>query len=321
MKRARILKPDKGVLLEFDLPSNLSDVPLSRFIDFLVDSRLLSNSDEGAAIVAMTKAVSSFYAIDFTVLTKAAAGVGANTDSYEGSVRQLYAYAVKMISEFKPTTASSAGQFFTYKGEQYFIPAIVEQAIKGEYILPDLSVGEVIEVAEMARFREQTMMARADPNGSLKVKFDKMVSERIGKVKQTDAELKAIEATGSEMYREKVETDGDPDGSLMFTYYLKMLAALTRKEGESLPFEDSTREHWLQSRAAHFQGIDAATALNVDFFLTSTLASSRNALRVGGFLRNLSFAVVVEMLLRSAKHMNVHPRTANKYSKRSAGGK
>lgn len=321
MKIARILKPDKSPLLEFDLPSSLNDVPLSRFIDFLVDSRLLSNSNEGAAIVAMTKAVSSFYAIDFTVLIKAAAGVGANTDSYEGSVRQLYAYAVKMISEFKPTTANSAGQFFTYKGEAYFIPAIVEQAIKGEYILPDLSVGEVIEVAEMARFREQTMMARADPNGSLKVKFDKMVSEKIGKAKQTDAELKAIEATGSEMYREKVETDGDPDGSLMFTYYLKLLAALTRRKDETLPVEDSTREHWLQTRATHFQQIDAATVLNVDFFLTNTLQSSKNGLRVGGFLRSLSFAVVVEMLLRSGRHLSEQRRTAKKSLKKSAGGK
>jgi len=321
MKRAKILKPDKQVLIEFDLPSNLSDVQLSRFVDFLVESRLLSNIEEGAAIVAMTKAVSAFYGIDLNVLTKAAAGVGSNTDSYEGSVRQLYAYAVKLISEFKPTTATQGGQFFTYKGEDYFIPAIVEQAIKGEYILPDLSVGEVIEVAEMARFREQTMTARADPNGSLKVKFDKMVSEKIGNTKKSDAELKAIESAGNEMYREKVEADGDPDGSLMFTYYLKLLAALTRRKDETLPVEDSTREHWLQSRATHFQQIDAATVLNVDFFLTNTLQSSKNGLRVGGFLKNLSFAVVVEMLLRSGRHLSGQRHTAKKSLKRSAGGK
>jgi hypothetical protein len=324
MKQAQILKPDKTPLLEFDIPGSLHDVPLPRFIDFIVESRSLSNESETTAIVTMTKAVAAFYNISTQTLFDAAAGLNTDAESFAGSVSSLYAYATRLIADFTPKLSTTpGGRSFTYKGDKYTIPAILEQAIAGEFILPDLTVGEVIEVSELSRFREQTMTVRADRDGALKVKFDKMVNERIAALgsKPTTDELNAIDEARRQMYREQVETDGDPDGSLMFTYYLKLLAALTRRDGENLPVEDSTREHWLQSRAAQFQEIDAATALDVDFFLTDISQSYDNGRRVGGFLKSRCFAVVAATRLKSAKRLNGRRNTRKKFSKKSAGVK
>jgi len=324
MKTAQILKPDKTVLLEFGIPGSLHDVPLSRFIDFIVESRPLMTEDEATAIVTMTKAVAAFYDINANVLFDAAAGLDVRNDSFAGSVSALYGYATKLIADFNPDLPTTdGGKSFTYKGAEYTIPPIVEQAIAGEFILPDLSVGEVIEVCELSRFREQTMTTRADRDGALRVKFDKLVNEKIaalGKSASND-QLTAITDAGAKMYREQIEIDGDPDGSLMFTYYLKLLSVLTRLDGEKLPADDSTRESWIQNRAAHFQDIDAATALNVDFFLTDISQSYDNGRRVGGFLKSRCFAVVAATRLKNAKRLNGRRNTRKKFSKRSGGGK
>lgn len=322
MKTAQILKPDKTVLLEFGIPGSLHDVPLSRLIDFIVESR--PNEDKATAIVTMTKAVSAFYNIDANVLFDAAAGLDIRNDSFAGSVSALYGYATKLIADFNPDLPTTdGGKSFSYKGTEYTIPPIVEQAIAGEFILPDLTVGEVIEVCELSRFREQTMTVRADRDGALRAKFDKMVKTKIDELgpKPDSATMQAIDDAGRQAYREQVEIDGDPDGSLMFTYYLKLLSVLTRRAGEKLPTEDSTRESWIQNRAAHFQDIDAATALNVDFFLTDISQSYDNGRRVGGFLKSRCFAVVAETWLKNAKRLNGPRNTRKKFSKKSGGGK
>lgn len=323
MKRATILKPDKTPLIEFDIPGSLRDVPLHRFIDFIVESRPMAN-DETTAIVSMTKAVAAFYGIPAETLFNAAAGLNLESESFAGSVSSLYGYATKMIADFKPELSTKpGGRSFAYKGHGYHIPPILEQAIAGEFILPDLTVGEVIEVSELSRFREQTMTVRADRDGALRAKFDKMVKAKIDELgpKPDAAAMQAIDDAGRQAYREQVEIDGDPDGSLMFTYYLKLLAALTRRDGEHLPVDDSTREHWLQTRAAHFQEIDAATVLDVDFFLTDTSQSYDNGRRVGGFLKSRCFAVVAATRLRNAKRLNGRRNTPKKFSKKSVGVK
>lgn len=324
MKTAQILKPDKTLLIEFDIPNSLQDVRLSRFIDFIVESRPLMTEDEATAIVTMTKAVAAFYDINANVLFDAAAGLDVRNDSFAGSVSALYGYATKLIADFNPDLPKTdGGKSFTYKGAEYTIPPIVEQAIAGEFILPDLSVGEVIEVCELSRFREQTMTTRADRDGALRIRFDKMVNEKIEALGKSasNGQLAVITDAGAKMYREQVEIDGDPDGSLMFTYYLKLLSVLTRRSGEKLPADDSTRESWIQNRASHFQDIDAATALNVDFFLTDTLQYCDKGQRVGGFLKNRCFALVAATRLKSAKRLNAHRNTRKRFSKKSGGVK
>jgi hypothetical protein len=324
MKTAKILKPDKSVLIEFDIPETLRDVHLSRFIDFIVEARPLSASTDTTAIVSMTKAVSAFYGLSANTLFDAAAGLNTDAQSFAGSVSAMFAYATKLIADFQPELSTvEGGKSFSYMGAAYHIPPIIEQAIAGEFILPDLTVGEVIEVAELSRFREQVMTSRADKDGALKMKIDKIIKEKIDAAGKnvTDKELLVITQAGEKAYREQIEIDGDPDGSLMFSYYLKLLATLTRRDGEALPVNDSQREVWIQNRAAHFQSVDAATALDVDFFLTDTLQSSNSGRRVGGFLKSQCFALVAATRLRSAKPTTARRGTRRKYLKRSDGGK
>ena len=51
----------------------------------------------------------------------------------------------------------------------------------------------------------------------------------------------------------------------------RQLALLALKDGESLPEDDLALEQFVSARAAHFLGIDAQTALQVDFFLQGRL--------------------------------------------------
>ena len=190
------------------------------------------------------------------------------------SVARIFAHALKLLSEAKGTLLSPDQAVFEYAGDNYRIPVILQQAIAGETILPGLSTIEVIEVAEVHRFKKQV-----------------------------------------------TENTGDPDGSLIFTTFIKTLAILARKDGESLPFNDSEREAWIQNRAVHFSKIDAQTALNIDFFLTSILRNYENETPVAGFLSRQSFAVVAATRLKSAKRSTGRSRKPKKPLRRSAGVK
>ena len=82
--------------------------------------------------------------------------------------------------------------------------------------------------------------------------------------------------------REKIETFGDPDGSNWLSEYLYLLAVLLRKPNEYLPLDDDKRGQFLKDRAHGFFAIDAGTALDVDFFLLSTLLSLNKTLPLVG---------------------------------------
>lgn len=109
--------------------------------------------------------------------------------------------------------------------------------------------------------------------------------------------------------------------NIRFTTYLKMLAILARKEGEELPINDAHREQFLTERLIHFQGIDAATALDVDFFLLSSLQRSNATHEIAGsFIRRAS-ALAVETCDWKKKPTTVRRRTTNRSLPASAGGK
>lgn len=86
--------------------------------------------------------------------------------------------------------------------------------------------------------------------------------------------------------------EGDPDGTYLYTYYLQLLAALARKEGEKLPYSDSECADFIERRTVHFQEIDAGTALDVDFFLAMQMQPSDKTRTAVGCLSNLVFALV-----------------------------
>lgn len=320
MVRGTLQKPDGSDLISFDIPTALSEVTLTRFINFIIESRALDDDEPATAITVMAKAVSAFLDVDIhSLLTASAGALGAPNKSFSSSVSQLYGYIVKMISEFKPTLMTPEFSF-QYQNATYSVPTIVKQAIDGEFMLPDLSVAEVVEVAEVARFKQQVTANRADPDGKLLKKFNDMVAAQIKENAGLDTDGYLTRA-GERAYKSEVENIGDPDGSLMLTYYLKTLAVLCRQPGEQLPFEDSVREIWIQNRAFHFMNMDAATALNVDFFLTNISASSEQKPVAVGFLKNHCFAVVAATRLKKRKRSTKPSTIPRKFSKRSVGVK
>lgn len=315
MIQGTLKKPDGTSLLVFDIPSNLSEVPLSRYIDFLIHCREFDETN-ATGITTMAKAVSEFLGIDLQTVLLASAGVyNATEDAYTGAITNLYGYIVKLIKEFKPQVKASIAEAFEYRGEKYFVPGIVRQAIEGEFTLPDLSVVDVIEVAEIARFKQHVTSQRGDKDGTLRKRINDIANREIKDNHGKDPGG-AIAKAADKVYNMELERAGDPNGSLAFTYYLQMLAVLCRKQGEQLPFEDSVREAWIQNRAFYFQEIDAATALEADFFLTSTLPYSVERPPAVGFLKNLSFAVVAATQLKKGKRSTGRLRTRKKRSKR-----
>jgi hypothetical protein len=85
---------------------------------------------------------------------------------------------------------------------------------------------------------------------------------------------------------------GDPEGIYLYTYYLALLAALARKEGEKLPHSDSECAAFIEGRMVHFQEIDAGTALDVDFFLAMRMPPSEMTRNAVGCLSNQVLSLV-----------------------------
>lgn len=113
----------------------------------------------------------------------------------------------------------------------------------------------------------------------------------------------------------------DEAANIRFTSYLRMLAIIARKEGEELPVNDAQRERFITERVIHFQEIDAATALDVDFFLLSTLQNLNAAHETAGSLIRQASALAVVTQSWSGKRTTVRRRTTRRYSPASAGGK
>ena len=296
--------------MEFDIPENLSELKLSALVDFLVCTRSIDRNDPASALMAMASAVSAFYGISMDSVLQSDSQIDSTAIR---TVSQLFGYATNTISTFKPNLYKD-GHAFEYNGDKYYCPIIKDMAISGEKVLPALTVMEVVEVAEVNRWKVQATSIAGDPDGKLK----KRVFDVAG---ITDASTPELQKAAAQVYVSEVEAAGDPDGSLLYSYYLRTIAILCKKQGEQLPLQDSQREAWIQQRAFELQEIDAATALNMDFFLTSFSKSSGQSLGAVGFLRNQCFAAVAAIQLRKGKHTNGQSRRARRLSKRSAGSK
>lgn len=315
MLEGTLKKPNGEILATFDIPSDLSELPLNRFVDFLVECRNM-DTDVGNVAEYTCRAVAAFtgFPIDQVII--------AQYESFTepgliDSIAKIFAYALNLVSNAKGSLLTPETAIFEYKGETYRIPVILQQSIAGETVLPGLSAIEVIEVAEVHRFKKQVTESNADPDGQLRRKIRKIIDDQLkiaGYAVDPSEQLQRFETL-------ELEKAGDPDGSLIFTTFLKTLAILARKEDEVLPVNDSEREAWIQNRAVHFSEIDTKTALNIDFFLTSILQNSESGLRAVGFLNVQSFAAVAATRLKKGKPSTGRSRYLKKHLKRSAGVK
>ena len=72
MTTAQLKSPGGNVVAEFQLPRSLADVPLNRYVDFLIETSNIRRDDN--AIAAIVRAVNSFYNIRVDELAAAAVG-------------------------------------------------------------------------------------------------------------------------------------------------------------------------------------------------------------------------------------------------------
>jgi hypothetical protein len=77
-----------------------------------------------------------------------------------------------------------------------------------------------------------------------------------------------------------MELNKAPKKNIQFELLHKQLALLALKAGEELPVNELEFERFVSERAAHFVGIDAEIALQVDFFLSGALGLFNNTLTV-----------------------------------------
>lgn len=109
-----------------------------------------------------------------------------------------------------------------------------------------------------------------------------------------------------------VEKNGDPNGNRMYTDYLELVAIMALAPGESLPTDERQRTIFIEKRIAFFQDIGAETAIDIDFFLNSTLAASNQTHEIIGSLIQHLFALAVGTSRRNARRMIKRKRGAGK---------
>ena len=214
-------------------------------------------------IQIMAQAVSEVSGVDLADILAAKVGEQWSEDQQlDGGIRSFYGWYVNALSNYKGKGRTAQNFGFEYGDEYYRIPYIVAAELAGGLpILPDVETSEAVEAFETIRGFNQQIKDAGDPKGERRKRITQL-KEAI--VKQGDSagdmarELRKLEA--------EIDTDGDPNGNLLFAQYLRMIAILARKEGEKLPTNDGDRERWIQGRMIHLQGIDTATALDVDFF-------------------------------------------------------
>ena len=308
------LKKSGGIFAELDLPQSLSEVPLNRFIDFLVECRNMGDENQNQFMV-MARAVSDFCAYPLAEMIEAQIGdvYAPEVSGLDGSVRNLFGYIANLVSTGKGELLTPDNAGFVYEGNTYRIPVIMQQALAGEMKLPEMSVIETIEVAEIQRFKVQKTKVSGDPTGELRRRIMDIAKQESTQFPENDERGLALMKAAEKVVNIETEKEGDPNGSLLYSMYLKMLAVICRREGEHLPFDDAQREAWINDRAVHFRRIDAQTALNVDFFLTGTLGIFDNTLPAVGFLSRQSFVLGAAMRLKSRKRSTEQEITMRKF--------
>lgn len=298
------LRRKGGGVIELNLPRSLEQVPLNRFIDFLVECRKFGDDGENQ-FVLMAQAISGFCDFPFAEMLEAEVGDISSPDiqGLDGAIRGIFGYITSMVKGAEGTILDPNNAVFEFKGERWRIPVIMQQALAGEWQLPKMAVIDTIEASEIQRFRVQKTQMAGDPEGKIKARIMAVANAEVAGLEDGDPTKLAILQAAEKVVNIEVEALGDPSGSLLYSMYLKMLAVICRRDGmdEQMPFDDAEREQWINDRAMYFRGINAQTALNVDFFLTSILPIYENGRLVAGFLSRQSFAVVAETLLKKTR--------------------
>jgi hypothetical protein len=291
MIKGKINNRNGETLATFGIPETLYELPLNRYVDFIVEMN--QRDDEGKnAISCISKAVSAFFGIDLDAVMKAQYTAESENMEVETAhimaIKQLHGYAAMIIDKHLGNQTlnpkiSVEIQDFDFLNDTYHLSPIGVRALSNgalETVFPPLSTIECIEGAEIQR-----------------------VSETL------------------------IQEDGDPDGNHIFAKLLKLIAVFARLSGEVLPNDDREREQFILSRADHFGGsnaknkiISAGTALDIDFFLTPFSVRYKEIPIVVSFLFHQSLGIVLEARLKASQQMQGQKRMQRRMGKKSLNG-
>lgn len=277
---ATLRRANGDVIAKFELPRSAADVSLSRYISFLNEMKKFDLEDANPILI-MAQAVGEFTGVDLADVLLAKVGENwAENRELDGGVRSLYGWIVKAVSNYKGTGRTKDGFEFEYNRHTYQIPFIVTAELAGSTpVVTPIETGDMVEAFETVRTLQRDITKERDIQ---KVRTKRIEQLRVAMVRSGDKtgdmerEIRRLEA--------EIELENDPNGSLLFLQYLRLVAILAKRPGEKLPAQDGDRERWIQERVMHLQEIDAKTALDVDFFLSGLLTYSKRTLGVTGSL-------------------------------------
>lgn len=161
------IKNEDGIIAEVMIPSSFNDVTLNQYISFTKEAAKIGD-DGFNYIVQMAKAVGEFTGIPLHDLLIANVGdLYGEQMELDGSLRTLYGYILKMVSEYSPKLIDPDNAFFEFNGEKYTIPTIIQSTLGGLPVLPSFSVLEAVEAFEVQRLSTATIDESGDESGNI----------------------------------------------------------------------------------------------------------------------------------------------------------
>lgn len=152
----------KEVLATLDIPATLYELPLNRYIDFVVAQRGY-DAPNANPFAVMGRAVSYLLGVDVNELIEAETFGEATADAREQTIQSLYAYGCKLVGEHKP--ALRVGDKIKVGEHWFLMPSINIQHLVGEG--GNLNLLELVEAYEIRRVVRNRIASEGDEEGSL----------------------------------------------------------------------------------------------------------------------------------------------------------
>lgn len=178
--KGKIQAANGDVISEFDVPSSIYEVPLNRYIDFIIE---VGNSTPENYLQQHAKAVSAFYGVDLMVVFSGVYEAEKDKETFEmNTVAQLHGYAAGLIDAHLRVLAATPTitintPHFEFCGERYNIPLIATKVLASgiSEVLPNLTVIESIEAMEANRAYE-TVVSEDETGSQLFAKYLRLLA-------------------------------------------------------------------------------------------------------------------------------------------------
>ncbi len=294
-----IKRTDGSVLKKIHLPEHPREVSLARYVSFITESSKAHLPGANVPL-CMAKAVAEFTGEPIDQILTAEFGTEW-TQGDSAGIRGLYGWILKAVGRWEGVDRTAQDFQFTHNGETFEIPFSTVLALGGHQHA-EISVNEYIEASEVNRLvRERATKAANVRQAVSAITSGSGTQDHVFHLKEAEPDANVDEMAMEELHRFCAQ-HGDENGDLLFTRYIRLMAILCRRPGEKLPLSENEKERFIQERCVFFQDIDASTALDVDFFLSTSLSAFGRTIPVVGILIHQAFALMVETRVKSVKH-------------------